>query len=131
MRLYCYSDRQNKIFIYLCTTRRILQVFILIFVPVSLLAQSNNLDSLSKIWKNAALSDSLRLEALRNVAFQYIWVNADTAIQLSRVLYRMGDSLNDQKSQVSALLRMGSAYEVKGNIDSAEVYLNRSIAKEK
>lgn len=75
----------------------------------------------------SAYFDSLKLDFLRTLAFNYIYISPDTAIHLSEELLILSKKMNNIKGQLRAYRRLGKAYEQKGKLDSTSKYLIASI----
>ncbi len=79
-----------------------------------------NKDSLKGIWENENLHDTVRLEALKNLAWQgYGSVNPDSAIILADMQYNFAKSIENKKYMASALTTKGLCFFYKGDFIQA------------
>lgn len=88
---------------------------------------SQNIDSLKKELKNNSLHDTLKIKVLKELTFYYVYEFPDTAIQLSRQMLFLSNTLNDQRQKIRAYRRLGMAFEKKGLLDSAQIYFDRAM----
>jgi two-component sensor histidine kinase/tetratricopeptide (TPR) repeat protein len=82
-------------------------------------------DSLLKVWANASLPDSSRIDALDELAYFYHERVPDSALYFADQLYAFGQARKDQEAMATALGHQGRYYAQKGNYDQARsLYLN-------
>lgn len=113
----------------LLTFMRIAFFILLVLCGAPLLAQDNTeLDSLWNIWNDASQDDTLRMEAMHDIAIKYLYTVPDSAILLANKELELAASANDAKWQSNALNTMGIANWVKGEYDAAIDLYEQSLA---
>ncbi|MBI3133789.1 MAG: tetratricopeptide repeat protein [Bacteroidetes bacterium] len=101
--------------------------FVLLTVWVNLSATVNK-DSLLQIWNTQTVNDSIRLEAIHDVAWSYISVYPDSAIYYARMEGSFGHKTKHYKFEAFSLYTIGTAHMMKGETDSAIYYLEENCA---
>jgi CHAT domain-containing protein/tetratricopeptide (TPR) repeat protein len=92
----------------------------------------NEADSLWSIWKNAELSDSLRLKALNHYAWNgYLFSNPDSAYYFAEIEYIFAKENNSPQFQAFALNMKGAVEYLRGNLQQALIYYEESLALRK
>jgi two-component system, NarL family, sensor kinase len=83
------------------------------FLPAFLLANSN--DSLWSIWNNKNIHDSLKINAISDIAWNYCGVNPDSAYYWASIELSLAKKFNKRNLVIDALNTMGTAQRLKGN----------------
>lgn len=90
-------------------------------------SQSQNLDSLWKIYNNKSTIDSLRLISIHKIANFYIYTNPDSAILVSEKEIQFAKEKNNEKFESKALHSIALAYSNKINYAKALEYFLKSL----
>lgn len=101
----------------------------LLFGSLSVFAQKQ--DSLWSVWNNSQLHDTVRLEALNNLAWEFIFSKPDSAYKLATIQLAYAEKVKDTTWQAAALNVKGITYWVKGNYDQALEAYDRSATLKK
>jgi serine phosphatase RsbU (regulator of sigma subunit) len=105
--------------------KRLVVCITLFFIAENFCAQ--NPDSLWKIFNNKEKPDSVRLQAIDDLAWGYLYNNADTAIYFSDLQEKLAQSSGIKKHIGIANSTMGSAYMLKGDFKKSVEYFSRSL----
>lgn len=88
----------------------------------------NSLDSLNSIWRNENQPDTIRLKALDDYIFEgFIYSSPDSAFQLSKILYNMALSAENDEYIGTALANMGQSKLFGDDLKSAEEFANQNL----
>ena len=90
-------------------------------------AQISEKDSLLQLLRSPA-HDSVRSDALNELAFFMFDYNVDSSIVLANQALQLARHTNNLRQQARALKNIGISYDIKGNTDSAVFFLNRALA---
>ncbi len=106
-------------------------LFIIGSVSQKLNAQNAEIDSLKLVDKNFKLeenykTDTLYLQNVNSLSFEYLRTNPDTVIVLSKKIVPLCKNVNYNKGIANALRRIGTAYKYIGEIDSSLFYFEKS-----
>lgn len=97
-----------------------LVTLMLFFVCVKTLPAQNKADSLLNIWENKQLSDTVRLKAVKQLAWEcYAFTNTDTATIYARAGYEFAVQKKNKKYMSVMLNTLGSISAVKGEFYQA------------
>lgn len=86
-------------------------------------------DSLLQVWNSNSVSDSLRLEAIHDLAWSYVNVFPDSAIYYARIEESFSKELKKYKFEAFAYNTIGMAKLMQGEDDSALYYLEENCRK--
>lgn len=90
------------------------------------------IDSLWKVWNNAAMTDTSRLKALDDIIwFNYLRTNPDSAIYWSKQEYAFSKKVNQPKFMALSLNSQANAYSGIGNLFAAKQCLLARLEIEK
>lgn len=104
-------------------------LFFIVFIPFTSFSFGGNdhLDSLWKTYNDRTLHDSIRHWALADLAWEYCYINPDSARIFSRMQLRYQKKSNGgNKLKTDAINTIGNSFMVQGNYDSALVYFFRN-----
>lgn len=106
-------------------------LFIILFYCLNNNVQSQpqyKKDSLENIWKNSALSDSIRLKALSEISGNiYLFTHPDSAFLYADTLEIYAKKVNDKKQIANAQNLKGISFVIRGNYFLAIDYFNESL----
>src|SRR5690554_701167 len=108
----------------------ILLVFTLLFVSHNALSQVSpaKKDSLLSIWNNPGVKDSLRMDAIRHLAWRgYLYVQPDSTFYYGQLHFDFAKERTDSLQMAVALNVQATALNFKGDFDKAIEYYNRSL----
>ena len=92
------------------------------------LSAQNNLDSLWLIWGDKTQADTTRLRAIFKIANDgYLYSNPDSAFILAQKQYEFAKKKGEEKYMADALTIQGVSLCVRGNLDNAIEYWERSL----
>lgn len=91
----------------------VLLLLLLAFLPVS--AQESKSDSLSKVWNNTALNDTLRFEAGLDLFMIHFRSDLDSARTLGKRLAQFAKTRNRPNWEATAARFVGNTYAVQGD----------------
>ena len=95
-------------------------IFILIYLPA--LSEINR-DSLFNVWSNEKLTDSARLKAIHNLAWNgYLFSKPDSAFYFAQLQFQLADKTGKKDHKAIALNTMGASYHVRGDYKKALEY---------
>ncbi|MBV6441070.1 MAG: Photosystem I assembly protein Ycf3 [Saprospiraceae bacterium] len=77
-------------------------------------AQSKT-DSLWAIWSDPRQADTVRLEAIQELAWSLFYKNPDSTALLAQMEFEFADKVNNKKWQGTALNMLGGTYHMKGD----------------
>ncbi len=86
-----------------------------------------NNDSLWKIYNNKNKADTIRLDAMDNLAWNYKGNNPDTAIVLAKQLLQLAINAKSKKYQANAFTTLGVCYKFLGNYPKAVDYYLKAL----
>ncbi|MBV6441072.1 MAG: Photosystem I assembly protein Ycf3 [Saprospiraceae bacterium] len=86
--------------------------------PVRLAAQTN-VDSLWHLWSETSNQDTVRLKAIQDLAWSYIYSNPDSTALLAQMELELAWKINSKKWQGKALNVLGGSHHVKGEYVAA------------
>jgi tetratricopeptide (TPR) repeat protein len=106
--------------------------FSLLTLHSSLLAQTPKIDSLKKALSSLPkpsnqLSDSTYINTIQQLAFEYIYINPDTAIILAQKGLQLSEKIQWKKGKAICLNALGWSNHVKGNYSQALEYYNTGL----
>ena len=101
-----------------------------LLVAGSSMAQSNRIDSLKSVIKNTT-DDSIRVSALLQVGFHYIFNNSDTAWKYIIDAEQISNLTQMTYAKVNTISVKGIYYDVTGKLDSARHYFETGYALSK
>ncbi len=88
-----------------------------------------NKDSLWAVWKNTNIDDTLRLDAIYNIAWDgYLFNDPDSAKYYAQMQYEFADSTGLEKWQANALYTLGVAHYLKGEFADALQNFNKCLS---
>jgi tetratricopeptide (TPR) repeat protein len=110
-------------------TRFILQLIIFLYCCFNNNTLAQNIkDSLETVWKNSALSDSIRLKALSEIAGNvYLYSNPDSSFIYADSLQQFAEKVQNKKQIANALNLKGISFVMRGNYHHAIDYINKSL----
>jgi serine phosphatase RsbU (regulator of sigma subunit) len=103
------------------------KVFLFILFFCSLQVFAENVDSLRSYYKNTKNPDSLRLEALNDIAWDVLYSNPDSAYILGHEELEVARSKKLKKWEAKALNTIGASYQIKGNYLKAIEFYQQSL----
>lgn len=104
--------------------KRITLLFSL-FLGISVFSQ--NVDSLRNYYRNKKNPDTLRLEALNDLAWSALYSNPDSAYILGHEELEVARSKKIKKWEAKALNTIGASYQIKGNFLKAIEFYQQSL----
>jgi len=104
-----------------------ISVFLFTFLFFSFNVFSENIDSLRSYYKNTKNPDSLRLEALNDIAWDALYSNPDSAYILGHEELEIARSKKLKKWEAKALNTIGASYQIKGNYLKAIEFYQQSL----
>lgn len=107
--------------------KRLLTILVFLFSINS--SAQYNLDSLWSIWNNTNLSNSDRLTALNDYAWEgYLFNQPDSAFYFAQIVYDYSKNISDSNYMGRSRNTQGASFYVRGMLDSALKYYNESIS---
>jgi tetratricopeptide (TPR) repeat protein len=111
---------------------KIFFLHLLIAVSLFSFAQTPKIDSLTKVLASlpkptGKLSDSTYIKTIQQLAFEYIFINPDTAIILSQQGLQLSEKIQWKKGKTICLNALGSCNYIKGNYPQALAYYNTGL----
>jgi serine phosphatase RsbU (regulator of sigma subunit)/tetratricopeptide (TPR) repeat protein len=105
------------------------KVFLFLWILVNVIRQSyaQNSDSLWKTYNNRSVADTLRLQAIDDMAWVYLYNNPDTSIALAIRQIKFAEEVKNKKHIGIANSTIGSAYMLKGNYPKSVEYFSKSL----
>lgn len=88
------------------------------FLSHSLLAYSSLSDSVKMLY-NIEKSDTARVRILHDIAYSYLWTNADSTLYYSRQELHLAKAINSAEWEVMGLVDLSSGLGVTGNYTEA------------
>src|SRR5690554_4881177 len=86
-------------------------------------------DSLLSIWNNPGVKDSLRMDAIRHLAWRgYLYSQPDSTFYYGQLHFDFAKERTDSLQMAVALNVQATALNFKGDFDEAIEYYNRSLA---
>lgn len=96
------------------------RLFLFVFVFAGQFASSQiNKDSLLAIYHNTKLHDTVRLNAIGNIAWDFLSVSADSSLLYGKKQYLFAKEKKLQKWEAQALNIMSNAHSIKGDYGNA------------
>ncbi len=103
--------------------------FIILFLVASVAYGQINPDSLLKIWNDDIQHDSIRLEALHQVAWDhYLFSEPDSAFYLAQLQFSFAKERGLKQEMSRALNTLGVSNAIRGKYTVALSYLNKCFA---
>ncbi|MCH8330659.1 MAG: tetratricopeptide repeat protein [Bacteroidetes bacterium] len=90
-------------------------------------AVNGNMDSLWAVWNDQSRTDSVRLEAIGQIAWKVKNTDPDSSIVLAQMQYDLAESVRNKKGIADALNTQGVSYMRKGMYDKAIDHYNGSF----
>ncbi|MFY0675510.1 MAG: tetratricopeptide repeat protein [Bacteroidia bacterium] len=88
-----------------------------------------NVDSLFAIWQDEKLEDTVRLNAMHQIAFDYhLFNDADSALYYANEQYEFAAEKGLKKQMGLALNTIGNSYSIQRKFTEAESFYNQSLA---
>lgn len=94
-------------------------VCLIIYLCISAAGVSQNMDSLWTIVNNKSQGDSVRLNALNEITWSYLYSNPDTAFILAGQELEMARMLHSRPWEAKAFNAIGATFQIKGNFPKA------------
>lgn len=109
--------------------KSLIYIYILL-IPVFSFAA--NVDSLWSVWNNNMQHDTIRLSAINELSYHYLFRQPDTGYTCAQMYSEFALEINNKEEVSNASNIQGISFAVRGNFDSALVYFQNSyiIAKE-
>jgi len=106
-----------------------LTFFITLFIGLNSIAQVN-LDSLWNVWNDKSRPDTIRLNAIRIIAWDgYLFSQPDSAFYFAQLQYDFAESTNKIKWMAQAINTQGISFAIKGDSEKALKYFEKSLEK--
>ncbi len=102
-------------------------ILLLLFLIQFVFLFSQNSDSLRSYYLNKKNPDSLRLEALNDLAWNSLYSNPDSAYILGHEEWEVARTKKLKKWEAKALNTIGASYQVKGNYLKAIEFYQQSL----
>ncbi len=99
--------------------RLIIAMILSLFAGFFCYSQINTLDSLTTIWQNTNLEDSIRLEAGRSVFMAHFRNNPDSARKIGLEMLQLALASNDKPWEATIQKLIGNSLAVQGNYTQA------------
>jgi tetratricopeptide (TPR) repeat protein len=114
------------------TALKIFFLHLLFVVSLFNFAQTPTIDSLTKALSSLPkpsnkLSDSTYIKTIQQLAFEYIYINPDTAIILAQQGLQLSEKIHWKKGKAICLKELGWSNYVKGNYPQALAYYNTGL----
>ena len=93
-------------------------LILLVFITTSSFSQVN-LDSLLGIWNDINISDSTRMKAMDELAWQSIHIQPDSVLKYSDLLFDFAKKCENKEMMVVAINTQGISYYMAGNYEKA------------
>lgn len=108
--------------------RRLSSGIFFLLISHCVLAQMN-IDSLKGVWKNSSQTDTARLEALHQLAWNaYLFTQPDSSFYFSQLQYDFASNVNNEKYMADALFVQGVSLTIRGEYREAIGYQEKSLA---
>ncbi len=106
--------------------------FIIIFIILSFhflitSAQTQKIDSLENLLQNHTQEDTVKVNLLNTIAYQFWSINPDKLLNYAEEASRISDKLNFKKGKAKSLLRIGTYYWTKSDFDKALEYNQKAL----
>ncbi len=102
--------------------------FSISFLFLFSISMGNTIDSLKKVLKDKKLDDVSRVQMLKDLSFEYVYVSPDTGIMIARKIYPIAKRNNDLSMKAKADVVMATNFYIKQEYDSAILYYENAIA---
>lgn len=99
---------------------------IILLLPSVVFGQQLNTDSLKKVWQDASRHDTVRLIALNQLAWTYVFSTPDSTLKLSQLALSQAKEKALQSIEARSLNQIGVAYLVQNKNELALEYFNQS-----
>ncbi|HIA36086.1 MAG TPA: tetratricopeptide repeat protein [Flavobacteriales bacterium] len=87
-----------------------------------------NLDSLWGVWNDTSQTDTKRLSAIHDIAWEgYMFSRPDSAFYYANMQYRLAENLGNKESMASALSLQGISFAIRGNYEQALFYIEKGL----
>ena len=87
-----------------------------------------NVDSLWNIWNNTTVADSLRIDALNEMAWSgFLFSQPDSAFACAQLAYELAEKLALKDRMAVSLNTQGASYWVRGIHSKALLYFKKSL----
>ncbi|MBT8185066.1 MAG: tetratricopeptide repeat protein, partial [Eudoraea sp.] len=97
-----------------------------LFNSLSSAQQNNKLDSLLSAYKNHK-EDTLKVRTLAHLYNAVLYTDPESAVQYAREELQLSEKLNFKKGIGWASYHLGAYHQNAGNLDSASLYLKKSL----
>lgn len=85
-------------------------------------------DSLRNIWNDPNQNDTIRLQAIDDLAWNYyVRSQIDSALYYGQLEYKFAERLGDSGKMIAALITQGNSVEVRGNYKKAIEFFTQSL----
>lgn len=105
---------------------KILLTIYLLFTGFNLFAQVN-IDSLSSVWQDTSLSNTIRLKAINDIAREYGQRKPDSAFYFAQLQYDLAKNTGHLLWQARALDTQSYSFQMKGDLKQAQDLIGRSL----
>ena len=106
----------------------LLYISLLLF-NCSLVLCQPDIDSLNAKWNNNSLPDSIRLSALKDIAWKgYLFSQPDSAYIIAQIQYDYAQERGLEGQMADALNTQGVSFALRGNPETALEYYEQSLA---
>ena len=91
-------------------------------------AKEVNLDSLWSVWNDEGQADTVRLQAMKDIAWSgYLFSQPDSAFYFAQLHYDFAKRNGLKKNMATALNTQGASFYIQGDNASAIDYYSRSL----
>lgn len=110
----------------------VLLIFLLCSNVVCAAPAQEKCDSLLKIWYNKTAADTVRIKAIKQVAWEhYAFVNTDSAAMYAKLGYELAKQKSNKKYMSVMLNTLGSIYALRGDFADAITKYNEALIIQK
>jgi class 3 adenylate cyclase/Tfp pilus assembly protein PilF len=99
---------------------------IILIVLMPLVQANANTDSLRTIWNNQSVADTVRIDAMNELAWEVLYSKPDSAFICAQKAYDLAHKLNRKGDMAVSLNTQGASYWARGSYSKALSYFKRS-----
>lgn len=107
--------------------KHLLTVLSFFVLGLSVLGQQANTDSLRRVWNDVSKPDSIRLIAINDLAWSFVFNKPDSTLKLSQVALDLAEQRGYKSIKAKALKQMGVAYLVQNENETSLNYFDKSF----
>ncbi len=101
--------------------------FFLLLLAFSVASLAQNKEQWVYAWSDKSLSDSTRFGAVYNLAWEYAYIQTDTALMYAQSAFEFANELNNDHYRCKVLNVLGGVYLIKSDLGRAKDYFEKAL----